>query len=53
VQYHELIPLLLQQVKAQRALIEQQTEAASRDHAMIERLAAKVDELSRARLAAR
>jgi hypothetical protein len=37
VQYHELIPLLLQQVKAQRI--------------QIERLTAKVDELSRARFA--
>jgi hypothetical protein len=39
VQYHEIIPLLLQQVKAQRELIV--------------RLTAKVDELSRARLAAK
>jgi hypothetical protein len=39
VQYHELIPLLLQQVKAQRV--------------QIERLTARVDKLSQARLAAK
>jgi hypothetical protein len=60
VQYHELIPLLLKErqiqqteLARQRALIEQQGRAASRDHAIIEQLIARVDKLSRARLAAR
>jgi hypothetical protein len=60
VQYHELIPLLLKERQAQRvelarqrALIEQQGRAASRDLAIIEQLIARVDKLSRARLAAR
>jgi hypothetical protein len=53
VQYHEIIPLLVQQVQAQRAQIEQQARVASRDHATIERLTARVDELSRAQLAAK
>ena len=60
VQYQELIPLLLKErqiqqteLARQRALIEQQGRAASRDHAIIEQLIARVDKLSRARLAAR
>jgi hypothetical protein len=60
VQYHEIIPLLLKErqeqraeLARQRAQIEQQGRAASRDHAIIEQLIARVDKLSRARLAAR
>jgi hypothetical protein len=52
VQYQELIPLLLQQVKLQRALIEQQAKAAERQAAIIERLQAKVDRQSRSDMAA-
>jgi hypothetical protein len=46
VQYHEIIPLLLKERQAQRAEL-------ARQHELIERLTAKVDELSRARLAAK
>jgi hypothetical protein len=60
VQYHEIIPLLLKErqeqraeLARQRAQIEQQGRAASRDHAIIEQLIAKIDELSRAQLAAK
>jgi hypothetical protein len=51
VQYQELIPLLLQQWKAQRELIAQQQDENTQQRALIEKLAAKVDELSRTRLA--
>jgi hypothetical protein len=45
VQYHEIIPLLLQQVKAQREVIE-------RMEARLDRHAAELSELRRTRLAA-
>jgi hypothetical protein len=46
VQYHEIVPLLLKERQAQRAELSRQRE-------LIERLTARVDELSRARLAAK
>jgi hypothetical protein len=46
VQYQEIIPLLLKEGQAQRAEL-------ARQRALIARLTARVDELSRARLAAK
>jgi hypothetical protein len=46
VQYHELVPLLLKERQAQQAEL-------ARQRKMIEQLTARVDELSRARLAAK
>jgi hypothetical protein len=53
VQYQELIPLLLQQWKAQQAENARQRELITQQNVTIERLSSRVDELSRTRLAGR
>jgi hypothetical protein len=53
VQYQELIPLLLQQWKAQQAEIARERVLIARQNDVIERLSARLDEVSRARLAGR
>jgi hypothetical protein len=53
VQYQELIPLLLQQWKAQQAENARQRELITQQNVTIERLSSRVDELSRTRLIGR